>query len=886
MTIDNTVTYISIENHNSTLPVNLHGEVFKVSQLSQLKAFVRKNKKINFIIVIDSIDKSLVLNLANIAFNFSKIIKINGIEYDFTKIGRSDLKEHEELKVLVDQAKEVVFFEAALYSLVHNLSYKAPLIFSEETATKILGESFVTNHKISGLNNSNDMYAKEVASAYIKQAFDKRREKVKLFISPEVNENIIEVKLDFEKDLINFIGNNPGVIVFNGGVGSGKTKHGILPCFEYFCSQNQRPLLITPLIALTQKLINDDRNYKIAQKKNNLTQQPGIATCLDTVTTKREFIKYSKNSNVTIIDEFGECLNIFTQNKRVGGTLTARVTAIEEFFGLLNKPQVIIADALFSDLSARQLVKMTGKKVFLLSNTNSVHHKSKVINIVEENQHLSNLINERKSGKSIALFNDSSQKNKKASLAIFNAVTGGDESIGENVNANFLKKKRGEEYLSNIDEELVETQIHQFSPSITSGHSFERVVMDSVNVISNKTTLPTQVIQSSSRFRLNEQISLSFIKPFMPSDYETNIDKIIKSIVSEEVMKNADCDRSELISNDYVYLIAELIQQNHEMRNDYCSNTILMFEMLGFEINNLASDKLSQELAKKAIKRASKEISEERFDQFTNDPITDNQYYQLFAKKYYCSNEEEQLRDVYEFVSQYRIQGHRLLVEPLLAYDKYGDGHEHLKNMNLLIGDSEPENKEQTIKFMFYREIVKRLKLTPNLLTGKWLPVDLNNLNVFFNKGTFFVDGKTESIKDLFEVIFSYTKVSDAQPITAVKAIFEKEFGLKINKKKQDQSINPNRPYEYWLDEQEVQILLNMPKVLSNDIVNSKLGLLELYKIYYSYHIIKPELIDAFNPNIDEVENKLQRAKKWAEEQYDYPVPLDTLNAIDECSIF
>ncbi|MFQ3264279.1 MAG: hypothetical protein ACI9U5_000145 [Colwellia sp.] len=77
-----------------------------------------------------------------------------------------------------------------------------------------------------------------------------------------------------------------------------------------------------------------------------------------------------------------------------------------------------------------------------------------------------------------------------------------------------------------------------------------------------------------------------------------------------------------------------------------------------------------------------------------------------------------------------------------------------------------------------------------------------------------------------------------------------------------------------------------MPKVLSNDIVNSKLGLLELYKIYYSYHIIKPELIDAFNPNIDEVENKLQRAKKWAEEQYDYPVPLDTLNAIDECSIF
>jgi hypothetical protein len=730
------------------------------------------------------------------------------------------------------------------------------------------------------------VYAKEFASTYIKQFFEKRRKKVKRFISPEVNENVIEVELDFEKDLINFIGNNPGVIVLNGGIGSGKTKHGIIPCFEYFCSQNQRPLLITPLIALTQKLINDDRNYKIAQKKNNLTKQQGIATCLDTVTTKREFIKYSTNSHVTIIDEYSECLNIFTQNKRVGGTLTARVAAIEEFFVLLNKPQVVIADALFSDLSARQLVRMTGKKIFLLSNTNSVHHKPKVINIVEENQHISNLINERKSGKYIALFNDSSQKNKKESLAIFNTVTGEDESIGENVNASFLNKKRGEEYLSNIDEELMKTQIHQFSPSITSGHSFEKVAMNSVNIISNKTTLPIQVIQSSSRFRLNEQISLSFIKPFMPSDYETNIDKIIKSIVGEEIMKNPGCDISWLTSNDYVYLIAELIQQNHEMRNDYCSNTILMFEMLGFEINNLASDKLSQELAKKAIKRASEEISEERFDQFTNEPITDNEYYQLFAKKYYCSNAEEQLKDVYEFVSQYRIQGHRLLVEPLLAFDKYGDGHEHLKNMNLLIGDSDPENKEQVIKLLFYSEIVKILKLKPDLLTGKWLAVDLNNLNVFFNNGTFFVDGKTEGVKDLFEVIFPYTKISDAQPITAVKAIFEKEFGLKIDKKKQKKSINPNRPYEYWLNEQELQTLLNMRKVLSNDIVKSKLGLLKLYKIYYSYRIIESELIEALNPNIDEIENKLQRAKNWAEEQYDYPVALDTLKVIDECSVF
>ena len=269
MTSDNPLTYLCIENYTSTIPENSHVEEFKISQLGQLKQYIKKNKTMTFVLLIDSIDKSLVLNFAKLAFEFSQRLQINSFEYDFREIGKANLKEHSLLLALVSQAKEAVLFEAILYSLVNSLSNKSPLLFSEEVAIKIVEEAFTTNHMILGLNEC-DVNAKKFAVAHIKQTFIKRKEKVKKFITPDVNENVIEVELDFEKDLINFIGKNPGIICLNDGVGSGKTKNGILPCFEYFCSKNQYPILITPLIALTQKLISDDRNYKIAQDKNIL----------------------------------------------------------------------------------------------------------------------------------------------------------------------------------------------------------------------------------------------------------------------------------------------------------------------------------------------------------------------------------------------------------------------------------------------------------------------------------------------------------------------------------------------------------------------------------------------------------------------------------------
>lgn len=882
MTSDKPLTYLCIENYTSIVPQKAHIEVFKITQIAQLKQHIKKNKTMRFVLLIDSTNQTIVLNIAKVAFQFSQRLKINGFEYDFREIGRANLKEHSLLLALIAEAKEAIFFKAILYSLVSDLCNKAPLIFSEETAIKIIEEAFVSNHSISGLNEA-EVTAKEFAMAHIKKIFINRREKVKRFISPEINENVIEVALDFENDLISFIGNNPGIIVFNGCVGSGKTKNGIIPCFEYFCSQGQFPILITPLIALTQKLICDDRNYKVAQDKNILGSQPGIASCVDTLVTNRDFIKYGVGSNVSIIDEYGECLNVFTQKERVGGSLTARAAAIEEFFKLLNKPQVIIADALFSDLNAKQLVRMTGKKIFLLSNTKAVHHNPKTINIVEEKQHLANLIKERESGCSIAIFNDSSQKNRKASLAIFNTVTGDDESIGVFVNASFLKKKKGKEYLANIDEELTKIQIHQFSPSITSGHSFEKKVMHSVNIISNKTTLPTQVIQSSSRFRLNEQIHLSFINPFMSSEHETSIEKILQSIVNEELVKNSNGIRSDLISSEYVLLIAELIKQNNEMRNNYCSNTIMMFEILGFKINNLASDKLSQLLATKAIQIARTKISEERFDQFTDIVISEAEYVQLQKKRFYCSDIEQQKKDVYEFVIQYNIHGHHLLNDFVLCFDNYGKGFGYINNYKLLIGGLVPENKEDTIKLLFLKKIVEVLKLKPNLSTKEWSENELTNINTFFKEGVFFIQGKAENVKDLFEVIFPYTIISDLEPITAVRGIFKNEFGLILQKRK-GPCVNGSRPYIYWVDKQQLRGLSCMSDVLSNDILKSKLGLLKLYKFEFPELPIDERLSEEVNISLNEIENELNSVRQWAEEHYDYPFSQQTLKAIDENS--
>ena len=367
MTSDNPLTYLCIENYTSTIPENSYIEEFKVQQLSQLKEYLNNNNSTDYILLIDSVNKELVLSVAQIAFKFCLKFQINGFEYDFEKVGQSGLKDFKEFLVLIDQAKDFFFFETVLNNLVLSLSRYVPVLFNEQKAIEIVSAAFSFNHQIPLQNKNETIKAKEYAIRYITQFFVARKSKVKKYISAEESKNVIRVELDFKSELISFIANNPGVIVLDGYVGSGKTKDGIIPCFDYFCGVKQKPILITPYIALTQKLVNDDRNYKVAQEKNILSQQPGIASCVDTVTTKRAFIEYIEMSNVALIDEYEECINAFTQNSRISGSLSSRVLAIKEFFKLLNKPQVIIADALFSDLSAKQIVRMTGKKVFLLN---------------------------------------------------------------------------------------------------------------------------------------------------------------------------------------------------------------------------------------------------------------------------------------------------------------------------------------------------------------------------------------------------------------------------------------------------------------------------------------------------------------------------------------
>ncbi len=122
MTSDNPLTYLCIENYTSTIPENSHVEEFKVHQLSQLKEYLNNNNSTDYILLIDSVNKELVLNVAQIALKFCLKFQINGFEYDFSEVGQSGLKDYKELLILIDQAKGFFFFETVLNKLVLSLS--------------------------------------------------------------------------------------------------------------------------------------------------------------------------------------------------------------------------------------------------------------------------------------------------------------------------------------------------------------------------------------------------------------------------------------------------------------------------------------------------------------------------------------------------------------------------------------------------------------------------------------------------------------------------------------------------------------------------------------------------------------------------------------------
>lgn len=837
-------------------------EQFRFDELVELKRFFNRHKHATLHVLNDN---NRVINAAaNTAFKCGVHLVVNQRRYRFND-DNTHLNNRQITIELIKQAKDFVFFKAVQSKLINMMLLESPLYYSEQQAIDSVKSIFQIDSYVSHREMGHRINKKVNTVEHLQAEFDKRREMAKSFISISPRSSLIYTNLDFEKHLIEYVLENDGLFVLNDKIGSGKTKH-LLQLFEYFSDSGLKPIFVTPFVALTKKIIDDDRNYRSDKAKRDVDSLPGLATCIDSISAKRQFDGIRESSQITIVDEYEECINSFTQSARMGQTLTSRYQALAKFVKLLNKPKVILADALFCDLSIEQLQKLTNKKIHILSNSATPKYPAKKIHVLDDKQHLFNLIEARKSGESMAIFNDASQQKFNKFKSVFEAITEGENNIGYCANAKFLRSKSGQEYLRNIDQELIEKKVHQFSPSITSGHSFEQVEMDSVNIFSNKTILPTQIIQSTGRFRLNYKVYLSFYKPNIPVDFEVSHQAIKDELIKEELYKNSSAEEEELQNNLYVDVIVQRVRQQRLMTKNYCANTLLMLEHLGCTITYGSNFDEHKELAKKRLSNAEAALSEQYLLINLEEPVSEHKYLKLLSNSHWNTEEQEQLIYTYELINHYQLHSHPMLIEEVLAFDSFGQGRQHISNIELI--KSNIEFKE--IELAYKKLVLGKLAKITGLLesdTPEWTSHDAVSFVNWLAEEKLVLNAILVPIARYFEVVFNYTKISKPQPASTIKALLEKEFGLQVVKKKETKSINGERPYRFSIKHADLDKLRAGKKLTSNDQIARAQGLLYFYQQSFPEFELEDTEIKSCEPK------QLRHSLKFAQNRasyYDY----------------
>lgn len=849
--------------HKTDLSNHIQEAFFSIDELTDLKRFLKSHK--NSTLLVQSSDGKHIYIAAEIAFKAGIELSVNGRLYRFQE-GNEHLSQRQITIELIKQAKEFLFFKAVKSKLINTILLESPLYYSEQQAIDSVKSIFQIDSYISHREMGQRINKKANTLDCLQRAFDKRRKLAKSFISISPNSSLIYTNLAFERHLIKYVLENDGLFLLTDRIGTGKTKRGLRPLFEHFCSAGLKPLFITPFVALTKKIIDGDRNYMSDKAKRDTDSLSGLATCIDSISAKRQFDGFRESSQITIVDEYEECINAFTQKARMGQTLTSRSQALAKFAKLLNKPKVILADALFCDLSIEQLQKLTNKKIHILSNSAAPRYPAKKINVLDDNQHLFNLIEARKSGESMAIFNDASQQKFNKFKSVFEAITDGDNKLGYCTNAKFLRSKSGQEYLRNIDKELIEKKVHQFSPSITSGHSFEQVEMDSVNIFSNKTILPSQVVQSIGRFRLNNKINLSFYKPNIPVDFDVSHQAIKNELIKEELYKNSSAEKEELQNNLYVDVIVQRVRQQRLMSKFHCANTLLMLEHLGCEITYGSNFEEHKEIARKRLSNAVVALSEQYL--FTNleTPVSEGNYLKLISSSYWNTEEQDQQIQTYEFINHYQLNYHPIIIEEVLAFDGFGQGRQYISNIELIKTNIEFKEIELAYKKLVLGKLAKITGLLESD-TPEWTSHDAAGFVDWLAEGKFVLNDILEPVEKYFEVVFNYTKISKPQPASTIKALLEKGFGVRVVKKKETKFINGKRPYYFNINHADLEKLKAATKLTSNDQIARAQGLLYFYKQSFPEFKLEDTEIKSCEPK------QLERLLKFAQNRasyYDY----------------
>jgi len=714
------VKYLCIAKSGVVLPNGVEAEHFYREDLSMFLAEQLKRQtliEIDYVLVVGETD---VVFGAELAIQYGLTLSVYGYEYDFRDHEITDSTKEQVLRELLSVSKEPKLFTQSLNELLNKLIKKVPLQLSEVQVEKLILAATPQALKIDGEK------ATDVAKRMVFDFFEQKKREVKDLVSPRLSDQVKEICLSYKNELVEYIKQNPGFYVLNEYMGAGKSQDVIIPLFNEFSPTDSKPIVITPTIALSAQLINDKRNYQ-HQKELDVSELKAVAACVISATANWKYQKYGKDSKVCLIEEFEECESAICSTELMyPKTLHRCSEAMEQWQRLLQTETVVVADAMFSNFSAQQIVR-AGRSITIVKNTDQANTQNKKLTVFSYQKQLSKLVDCLNAGERAIAFCDGKHSHNGKFNTIANVIkeqTGVKPIVVDSV---FMKKGQPE-YFYDLTSRVEEHQCHIFSPVVTSGVSVVTNQVNSVNIFACHTLLPYQVVQSSGRFRKSKNITISFDKRsrFITTDKR----KIFNELAYKAYEEQCSSDLSALFKDKHCQLVLDRIGHNRRMKQNYVFTTLQLFEDLGYEVT-LEAIKNDSEAIGKLIKRLFKQNKSKFID------IAANTFYDMsdhhFLKNSFeiLTNEEKFKLQVYELQRFYNLKSFDCLdsARRLIEFDDGGKSRRHLEHIRVLQGGFCPRNNPKLVVIQkIFKDIFSILNVDEVNLTANYKIDDIDKL--------------------------------------------------------------------------------------------------------------------------------------------------------------
>jgi hypothetical protein len=699
-----------------------------------------------------------------LAFKHKAIVYLNAdLKYDFSnQYDKSKTNLNNSLKLL-KLAHEPQMLAVGIAIVAKYLKHQIPFKMTLESALSLLEQSI------------NPLLDAKAALLQFTTCYEQHIKQTKKFIAPAENDKIKRIKLSYQHELLDFLIENDGIFILTSGMGSGKSIC-IKALFENLCLVlGINPTLLTPDIALSKQILSEDdkRHYLNNKRKKSIEALSGLVCCVNSAATNDKFFEYAKASEVLLVEEIEECLLSLTQDLIKSGSLSDRAKATSRFFSLFHKNKIICADSLFSNLTALQIIEETGKNIYLIETTDKLKSPKKTIKLMGRDQHIERVINQVNDHTTEIGFSDGAQKESNYFFNLHDVIKSKTNKLTKIINATFIKSKDGFKFLSNVAEFLVKYNYIQISPVLTSGLHFLIDSITRINLFASQTILPTQLVQSSGRFRYAEllQISFSKIKREYPNDD--------KSIIMEVIVKNSDDVNyhKEFVSSvdcPHAKRVVERIKHNNLMRLNYENNTLILFELLGGEIQREDQENTAEIYISKSSPQ----------ELLALKTLTQIEYQNL---RYQWDDIDKIERDQclkYETLKFYNVLNNIDRHQQVLDFDTRTKSRQWLHNLKLCrdLRENQTLTSEQRIKQKVFVKVMEILGLDIITLEGSYDYGNIIELEDYLLNGEVELHGNSFKLQDINAECFGFINEVRTNKATIPSGILKKHFGL-IHKK-------------------------------------------------------------------------------------------------------